>query len=184
MSAAPERALEAQWQETCRQTVVSLQIPLTAPKLRLSRRMTWRLGSYRQDRHEVALSYWLAAHHPQEALETLKHELAHALAFQRSPRCRPHGPEWREACRLLGVAPRRCSELPRLGPPARPRQAYLYQCQTCGHQAVYRRRLRLPHSCGRCDRRYNPRHRLRLVAQLPPPGSVGNDDGQAQPARR
>lgn len=167
MSTAADRELAARWQQACREALATLTLDLPEPLVRLSRRMTWRLGSYRLDRHEISLSYWLATRHEHEALVTLKHELAHALAFQRSPRCQPHGPEWRAACSLLGIPAQRCSDLPRLGPPARPRPRYLYVCPACNQQVLYRRRLRLPHSCGRCDRRYNPDYRLRLVAQLP-----------------
>ncbi|MBI3953505.1 MAG: SprT-like domain-containing protein [Chloroflexi bacterium] len=174
MSALPRRASAAPWQDACRQILLGLSLPVSVPAVRLSRRMTWRLGSYRRDRHEIALSYWLVAQHPREALETLKHELAHAIAYQGAPDSRPHGAEWRRACQLLGIAPERCSSIARLGPPRRPRPRYLYACLACGQQVVYQRRLRAPHSCGRCDRRYNPRYRLSLVAQLPAPEGGGS----------
>jgi predicted SprT family Zn-dependent metalloprotease len=132
--------------------------------------MTWRLGAYCHDRREIALSYWLVAEHPGEALTTLKHELAHAIVGHQAPKAKPHGAEWREACRLLGIEPERCSTLPRLGPPARARPRYLYICPACGQRVTYRRRLRRARSCGRCDRRYNPNYRLRFVGQVPADG--------------
>src|SRR6266446_8423633 len=50
-----------------------------------------------------------------EVDRTLRHELAHLLAQFRVGRRRiaPHGPEWREACRDLGIADEaRCHNLP------------------------------------------------------------------------
>ena len=42
---------------------------------------------------------------PEELARTFLHELAHLVAHARHPRHRidPHGPEWRQACRDLGL---------------------------------------------------------------------------------
>ncbi len=53
--------------------------------------------------------------HPAEIDRTLRHELAHLLAQFRAGRRRvlPHGEEWQEACRDLGIADeKRCHNLP------------------------------------------------------------------------
>ncbi len=50
-----------------------------------------------------------------EVDRTLRHELAHLLAHHRAGRRRigPHGPEWQQACRDLGlVDEKRCHTLP------------------------------------------------------------------------
>jgi predicted SprT family Zn-dependent metalloprotease len=50
--------------------------------------------------------------HPAEIDRTLRHELAHVLAqFRQGSRRRilPHGAEWRQACRDLGIGMRRVS---------------------------------------------------------------------------
>jgi SprT protein len=43
---------------------------------------------------------------PEELWRTLKHELAHLVAYERCGRRRidPHGPEWQNACVDLGIA--------------------------------------------------------------------------------
>lgn len=52
---------------------------------------------------------------PSEVQRTLRHELAHFLAQYRAGRrhIAPHGPEWRQACRDLGMPNEsRCHDLP------------------------------------------------------------------------
>src|SRR5678815_473330 len=53
----------------------------------------------------VLLNRRLAAHGEAEIDRTLRHELAHLLAQFRAGRRRvaPHGTEWRNACRALGI---------------------------------------------------------------------------------
>ena len=51
-------------------------------------------------------------------------------------------------------------------PPVRRRLRYLYQCPTC--EALVPRRVRGTWSCGRCARRFDPRHVLRLVEDRGP----------------
>ena len=46
-------------------------------------------------------------------------------------------------------------------PPLRRRLRYVYQCPTCGIRVP--RRVRGTWSCGRCARRFDPRHVLRLI---------------------
>src|SRR3954471_14990035 len=64
-----------------------------------------RLGvcKYRQKRIEVAEYY--ARHSPEESvLDTLRHEIAHALA---GPSAK-HGPKWKAVAVRLGATPRSC----------------------------------------------------------------------------
>ncbi|MBA3414112.1 MAG: hypothetical protein H0U10_02665 [Chloroflexia bacterium] len=51
-------------------------------------------------------------------------------------------------------------------PPVRRRLRYLYQCPTCGVQVP--RRVRGTWSCGRCAKRFDPHHVLRLVEDRGP----------------
>jgi SprT protein len=108
--------------------------------------------------------------HPSEIDRTLRHELAHLLAQFRAGRRRisPHGVEWREACRGLGIADeRRCHNLPfaALTYPAR----FVYRCPHCREEFQRVRRVRRAVACLACCRAYNrgkfdPRFRLRLVS--------------------
>lgn len=107
---------------------------------------------------------------PEELWRTLKHELAHLVAYERSLRRRiePHGPEWRLACADLGIPGERpCHNLP-----FKRRQLkrnYAYICPCC--QVVVRRvkPLRRAVACYDCCRVANGglyHDRFRLVKHL------------------
>ena len=109
--------------------------------------------------------------HPAEIDRTLRHELAHVLAQFRAGRRRilPHGPEWQQACRDLGIADeKRCHNLPF---PARQYTArFIYRCPNCRQEFPRVRRVRRAVACLACCRAHNGgefdgRFRLRLVPQ-------------------
>jgi predicted SprT family Zn-dependent metalloprotease len=93
---------------------------LGADKLALEVRVEWnprmRSAAGRAHYREKLISLNpLLKHHGEEVNRTLRHELAHLLAQFRIGRRRiaPHGPEWRQACRDLGIADEeRCHNLP------------------------------------------------------------------------
>ncbi len=102
---------------------------------------------------------------------TLKHELAHLIAYHRSGRKRiePHGREWRQACADLGIAGEKAQH--RLPLPRNEVERKLtYACPAC-HTTVQRvRKFRRPTACLHCCRKhaggqYDGRFRLTLVAQ-------------------
>jgi len=107
--------------------------------------------------------------HPAEIDRTLRHELAHILAQFRAGRRRisPHGVEWQQACRDLGIADeRRCHNLPF---PARTYAArFIYHCPNCRQEFPRVRRVRRAIACLACCRKHNGgefdlRFRLRLA---------------------
>ena len=106
----------------------------------------------------------------EEIDRTLRHELAHLLAQFRVGRRRiaPHGPEWREACRDLGIADEaRCHNLP-FATKAYPAR-FVYRCPNCRQEFPRVRRIRRAIACLACCRKHNggdfdPRFRLRLGA--------------------
>ncbi len=102
---------------------------------------------------------------------TLRHELAHLLAQFRAGRRRilPHGPEWREACRDLGIGDEvRCHNLPF---PAKTYPArFVYRCPGCRGDFPRVRKIRRAIACLACCRKHNggdfdPRFRLRLLSK-------------------
>lgn len=110
-------------------------------------------------------------HHPTEIERTLQHELAHILAQFRAGRRRilPHGVEWREACRDLGISgEKRCHNLPfPVGARAR---RYLYRCPGCRRDFPRVRRIKRAVACLACCRAHNggkfdARFRLRLMTE-------------------
>ena len=108
--------------------------------------------------------------HPAEIDRTFRHELAHILAqFRAGHRRRilPHGIEWQQACRDLGVADeKRCHNLP--FPASERARPYLYKCQNCKRDFPRVRRIKGAVACLACCRAHNggefdARFRLRLV---------------------
>lgn len=124
-------------------------------------------ATYRQ--RLVSLNPRLREHGAAEIDRTLRHELAHLVAHERAGRRRiaPHGPEWRRACRDLGIADElRCHSLPF------PRQTrarpFLYRCPRCAREFPRTRKIRRSVACLACCREYNRGQydklfRLRLV---------------------
>jgi SprT protein len=95
-------------------------------------------------------------HSGPEIDRTLRHELAHLLAQWRVGRRRiaPHGPEWRRACRDLGIADEaRCHDLPFASKTYPPR--YVYRCPNCKEEFPRVRRIRRAIACLACCRRHN-----------------------------
>jgi predicted SprT family Zn-dependent metalloprotease len=101
---------------------------------------------------------------------TLRHELAHLLAQFRIGRRRiaPHGSEWRQACRDLGIADEaRCHNLPFASKSFAPR--FVYRCPNCRREFPRVRRIRRAIACLACCRKHNggdfdPRFRLKLIS--------------------
>jgi SprT protein len=105
--------------------------------------------------------------HPAEIDRTLRHELAHILAQFRAGRRRilPHGAEWQQACRDLGIADeKRCHSLP--FPARRYAPRFIYRCPNCRQEFPRVRRVLGAVACLACCRVHNgggfdPRFRLR-----------------------
>ena len=102
----------------------------------------------------------------EEVDKTLRHELAHLVARWRVARRRiePHGPEWRQACRELGLPDeKRCHDLPL--PRTRQQSRHRYRCPHCRRDYDRVRPFRRAVACLECCRahtrgRYDERFRL------------------------
>ena len=107
--------------------------------------------------------------HPAEIDRTLRHELAHILAQFRSGRRRisPHGSEWQQACRDLGIAgEKRCHTLPFPTKSYAPR--FIYRCPNCRRDFPRVRKIKRTVACLACCRAHNGgefdvRFRLKLL---------------------
>ena len=101
---------------------------------------------------------------------TLRHELAHLLAQFRAGRRRilPHGKEWRDACRDLGIGDEvRCHNLPFPAKTYPPR--FVYRCPGCRRDFPRVHRVRRAVACLACCRAHNrgdfdQRFRLKLIS--------------------
>lgn len=79
----------------------------------------------------VEVARWVIEADPAEALDTLIHEAAHALAGYEAA----HGPVWKRICRALGGKPERCSTnraLAKAAPKNQRGPKWRWTCPTCG----------------------------------------------------
>jgi len=101
---------------------------------------------------------------------TLRHELAHLVAYHRAGRRRiePHGAEWRQACTDLGIPDETaCHRLPL--PRREVRRRLTYSCAFCGlivHRVKkFRRHTACRECCSKHNRgRYDSRYRFVLLS--------------------
>jgi predicted SprT family Zn-dependent metalloprotease len=93
--------------------------------------------------------------------QTLLHEMTHALLHQQGRSDRHTKLFYAELLKRGGTREKKL---------VKPKAAYVYACPTCGREIERIRRLKSPwrHSCGKCDKRYNPRHRLYLKRDKDP----------------
>ena len=96
---------------------------------------------------------------PQRASEirrTLRHELAHLVAYVRAGRRRikPHGEEWKQACKDLGIAGETAYHSLGLAPSRKQRVRFGYQCPQC-HEVLKRvRRIKGKVACLACCQKF------------------------------
>jgi SprT protein len=119
-------------------------------------RMRTTAGIAVSSRWEVWLNPSLRDISEAEVEKTLLHELAHLLAQHRHDRRRlaPHGPEWRQACRDLGIpGEKRTHQLPFVGRVMKRR--YRLRCPGCGESHSRARKPRRRVACLACCRAHN-----------------------------
>ena len=101
---------------------------------------------------------------------TLKHEMAHVLAYCRAGRCqiKVHGPEWKKACRDLGIPKEKpFHDLAFRG--INVKRKFFYHCPNCRDVLGRVKPFERPHACIACSLKHNkkvvydPRFRMRLL---------------------
>ncbi|MFH0862685.1 MAG: SprT-like domain-containing protein [Candidatus Altiarchaeota archaeon] len=105
---------------------------------------------------KITISLPMYEQHGWDAVvDTLLHEMTHALLHQRGSHDRHTKLFYRELIARGGTRQKK---------DVKPRKAYVYACPTCGREFERMRKLKRPwaRSCAACDHRYNPRHRLYL----------------------
>lgn len=88
----------------------------------------------------------------EKLMDTLLHEMAHAIAKQRTGVCQGHNDVWKRICVEIGANPQRCYTSEQV---TAVKSKYEYKCPNCGK--LYRRHKRMTKqtSCGDCCRKYN-----------------------------
>lgn len=106
---------------------------------------------------------------------TMKHELAHLIAYARAGRRRiePHGPEWRKACTDIGIPDenaRHTLPLPR----SKQERKFTYVCMHCGFTVGRVKKFRRHTACLACCKKYTGGRydaRFQFVLKSGPKGS-------------
>ena len=158
-------------QEKARQLLRSLGAKRIATELRVEWNSRLKTAAGRADYRQKLISLNpRLVEHPAEIDRTLRHELAHILAqFREKSRRRisPHGPEWQQACRDLGIAgEKRCHTLP--FPAKRYAPRFIYRCPNCRSDFPRVRKIKRTVACLACCRAHNGgefdvRFRLKLL---------------------
>lgn len=154
----PDPALEAVARHECER----LELPKLAGKLSVTwnHRMRTAAGRAFLQTGQIELNPRLQTL-PEESREaeiasTFFHELAHLVSFARAKgkKIAPHGEEWKQACRDLGIPDEnRCHSLDF---PARTiRRKYSYTCPACDTVIERVKRLKKYVACYDCCRKHN-----------------------------
>jgi len=137
----------------CQETSQSLGLPELARRVRVSwnARMQTTAGRAWWPDRWIELNPKLKEFEPEELWRTLKHELAHLVAYERAGRRRidAHGPEWRAACAELGIP----HEQPYHSLPLKRRRMkrnYAYTCPWCLETIRRVKKIRRPVACYPC----------------------------------
>jgi SprT protein len=161
----PARALQSgtihpaevlrQLQNEARVWALRFELPRLSSRVSLHwhARLRTTAGLARLDASTILLNPRLLAF-PGELTRTFLHELAHLVAHARNPRrlIDPHGPEWRQACRDLGLGnEKRCHTLP-LAAPRRVERKHVYHCPQCRREVRRVRPFRRAEACLACCR--------------------------------
>ena len=107
------------------------------------------LGTCNYTNKWILLSKWYVELNTEdEVKDTILHEIAHALAYQRHGRAgHGHGRIWKSICREIGARPERCSK-DKLN---RPKNHYKYIDTCCGRTyKKHRLRKNIKYSCPKC----------------------------------
>ena len=159
-------------EETARALLLALGCAdlATHVRVRWNARMRSTAGTACAAKSLITLNPRLREFADTETDRTLRHELAHLLAQHRAGhrRISPHGREWQQACRDLGLSDeKRCHDLPL--PRRQMSVRHFYRCPRCSTVLQRVRPLRGKSACLACCRRhsggrYSERFRLVKIA--------------------
>lgn len=105
-----------------------------------------RFGQCDYRNRTISLSKPLTQINPHsEVLDTLLHEIAHALAGHKAG----HGSQWRAVARRIGCDAKRTHSA------AIPELRYYMECPMCHHKSPRARKTKTRKACGKCCRKYS-----------------------------
>ena len=154
-----------QW---CREMAASFGLSELAKNIEVvwNPRMRTTAGRAWWPQRMIELNPKIDALDPAQTSRTLRHELAHLIAYERAGRKRiePHGIEWRHACAELGIGGEAvCHQLPL--PRRTQTRRYFYICPQCRTEIKRVRKIKKALACLACCKshsggRYDARFRF------------------------
>jgi len=116
-----------------------------------------RLGCCKHSQRLITMSRSLSDlnkdSHAEKLVDTLLHEIAHALTRERYGRgVQAHGWEWKRMCIEIGANPERCYDASKI---ETVQGKYVYVCPNCGQEVNYHKRLTRKRACSKCCNEYN-----------------------------
>lgn len=157
-SKSEARGEDDQLSEWCRREAQRLSLKKLSRDARVSwnRRMRSSAGRAFWPECLIELNPRLKDFGEEELWSTLRHELAHLVAYARAGRRRiaPHGAEWRQACIELGIPNEQpYHDLPL--PSHKMKRRHLYVCRHCEVEWWRVRPFRRAVACYECCRKHN-----------------------------
>lgn len=182
-SPAPDNSAAA-LQKTARDLLRSIASHDLANRVqvRWNPRMRSTAGTAYPSKTLITLNPRLIEFGAEEIDRTLRHELAHLLAHHRVGRRRiaPHGAEWQQACRDLGLADeKRCHDLPL--PRRKVTRRFVYRCPNCAVELRRTRPFRRKSACLECCRRFHGgryNDKFRFVKVIDPAPVINQRDSK------
>ena len=86
-----------------------------------------------------------------DMLDTMLHEIAHALAYLKYGRRVGHDYRWVQIARAIGSIGERTAESKNLN---RPKARFVYKCKKCGYERAVHRRFKRRKACYDCCAKY------------------------------
>ena len=144
--------------EWCRETAAGMALPELSRRVRVTwnARMQTTAGRAWWPNRLIELNPKLKEQAPEEVWRTLRHELAHLVAYERAGRRRieVHGVEWRAACAELGIP----NEQPFHNLPfkrKRMKRNFAYICPECYSTIRRVKRINRMVACYACCRKHS-----------------------------
>ena len=167
------KQIDADLTQWCRDTASSLGLKELAKNVEVvwNPRMRSTAGRAWWPLRMIELNPKIEAIDDDQTTRTLRHELAHLIAYERAGRKRiqPHGIEWRHACAELGIGGEAvCHQLPL--PRRTHAKRFLYFCPQCRIEIKRVRKIKGAMACLACCRSYSGGHydkRFRFVEKRP-----------------
>jgi SprT protein len=167
------KKIDADLTAWCRQTATEFGLPELAKQVAViwNPRMRTTAGRAWWPLRMIELNPKIDLLDPQQTARTLRHELAHLIAYERAGRRKiePHGIEWRKACAELGIpgeAVYHHLPLPRRTQMIR----FHYVCPQCFTETKRVRKIKRPLACYACCKNFSGGQydaRFRLVEKRP-----------------